>query len=192
MKSDFIRDLGLGAEEREWLAVAIDTAQEAGNLLHQRFGEGHHIRYKGEKDLVTVMDLQAQELIISRLKSHFPDHTMLAEEGVADEETGVPCWIIDPLDGTTNYAHGLPFFAVSIGLEWAGTMRVGVVYSPPLAELFVGVRGKGAYLNGQKLTVSAVQTVKESLLATGFIGKLLFPGSRVFRDFAAFSIRAHG
>jgi myo-inositol-1(or 4)-monophosphatase len=192
VSSDFVRGIELSREERQWVNVAIAAAQEAGNLLQRHFGEGQQIRYKGAKDLVTAMDLQSQQAILARLKTHFPEHAILAEEGITEENPDVPRWIIDPLDGTTNYAHGFPFFAVSLGLEHRGHIVVGVVYVPVLTELFVAVRGKGAYLNGKKLTVSTVPVVQESLLATGFTGLFLYPGSSIFADFAAFSLQAQG
>lgn len=192
MSSDFIQIKGLHEEEQQWIEVAVTAAQEAGKILYQHFGQVQKISYKGAKDLVTTMDLQAQQLILSHLTNHFPDYAVLSEEGINTDHTNVPRWVIDPLDGTTNYAHGFPFFAVSIGLEQQGEGLLGVVYAPVLDELFIAVRGKGAYLNGRKIAVSTTKTLQDSLLATGFTGPYLYPGSPVFHDFVTFSIQAQG
>src|SRR5688500_4058623 len=142
--------------------VAVAAAREAGALLRERFGRPHDVRFKGTVDLVTEADRASEALIAERIRTAFPDHRLLGEEGArgAPERVGDGAapygWIVDPLDGTTNYAHGLPHFAVSIALEHAGTLLVGVVYDPMRDELFVAERGKGATRDGEPLRVSTV------------------------------------
>ena len=128
--------------------VAVAIALDAGAILRSRFGEPHDITFKGPLDLVTEADQAAELLIASRLRSAFPDHDLLGEEGSRSENTGARfCWVIDPLDGTTNFAHGMPTFAVSIALEEAGQPVVGVIYDPMRNELFRAIKGGGASLN---------------------------------------------
>jgi myo-inositol-1(or 4)-monophosphatase len=153
------------------LNFAIQTARDAGRLLAERFGRTLRVTNKSELDLVTESDLASERLIIDRIKTYHPRHAILAEEsgasGPTDQE-GEWRWIIDPLDGTTNYAHGYPCFCVSIGLEHKGRMEVGVVYDPMRDELFTAERGQGASLNGRGIHVSPVDTLAGALLCTGF------------------------
>jgi myo-inositol-1(or 4)-monophosphatase len=155
-----------------FLAVAVAVAREAGALLRDRFGRPHDVRFKGTVDLVTEADKGAEALIAARLRAAFPHHRLLGEEGARGaERAGEPSpygWIVDPLDGTTNYAHGLPHFAVSIALERDGVPFVGVVYDPIRDELFAAERGRGATRNGEPIRVSTVDALLASLLATGF------------------------
>jgi len=156
-----------------FLETAVAVAREAGALLRERFGRPHDVRFKGTVDLVTEADKGAEALIAERLRAAFPDHRLLGEEGArgAPDAGGASSpygWIVDPLDGTTNFAHGLPHFAVSIALEHAGTPLVGAVYDPIRDELFAAARGKGATRNGEALRVSAADELVRSLLATGF------------------------
>ncbi|MDD5711663.1 MAG: inositol monophosphatase family protein [Smithellaceae bacterium] len=150
----------------EKLAVAV--AREAGALLRKRFTEKHTVEYKGEINIVTEADRLAEDLIIGRISAEFPDHDILAEESAATDRGASYRWIIDPLDGTTNYAHGYPVFCVSIALEREGEIVLGVVHNPMLKEMFVAVRGGGARLNGQRISVSKTNRLARSLLATGF------------------------
>lgn len=152
-------------------SVAIQVAREAGRILGEHSGRAKEVRYKGEVDLVTEIDVRSETLIVERIQQHFPDHNILSEEsGQARslETDSAYRWIIDPLDGTTNFAHGYPFFCVSIGLERDGETILGVVYAPTLDELFVAERGFGAFLNGQRLAVSSTDSLIRSLLVTGF------------------------
>ncbi|OGK98234.1 MAG: hypothetical protein A3E31_14165 [Candidatus Rokubacteria bacterium RIFCSPHIGHO2_12_FULL_73_22] len=171
--------------------VAIDAAQAAGRLLRSELQGPRRIAYKGTPtNLVTEMDARAEELIVGRLAAAFPDDGVLAEErGAAGGRSGRR-WIIDPLDGTTNYAHGVPLFAVSIGLEVGGRVELGVVADPNLDELYVAERGRGATLNAQPLAVSATTTLDESLLATGFPYDIRETDDNNLREYAAFSVRA--
>ena len=147
---------------------AINLAREAGNLLMEKFNSKHEIHYKGEINLVTEADKMSEDLIIAAINSRFPDHGILSEESPAQNYSAKLRWIIDPLDGTTNYAHGYPVFCVSIALENEGVIVLGVIYDPLREDMFVAVRGMGAYLNGKKLNVSPTATLSHSLLATGF------------------------
>ena len=147
----------------------IETvALEAGALLRERVHSCHTVEYKGEINLVTEADRLSEALIVERIRSAFPDHDILAEESPETAQGSCFRWVIDPLDGTTNYAHGLPIFCVSIALEVEGVIRLGAVCNPMLAELFVAEEGKGAFLNGRRLAVSRTAELSRGLLATGF------------------------
>jgi myo-inositol-1(or 4)-monophosphatase len=152
----------------QWKLFAVDLARKAGALLKEKFNQKHEIHYKGEINLVTEADKMSEDLIIAAISQSFPDHGILSEESPAIPGAGKLRWIIDPLDGTTNYAHRYPVFCVSIALENDGEIVLGVVYDPMRDEMFVSVRGEGAYLNGKKLAVSSLKDISHSLLATGF------------------------
>ena len=155
---------------KHYLKTAISIAHRSGRLLMQHYGKAHQIEHKGHHliNLVTDVDKKSEALIVGTLKKHFPTHQILAEEGLGAKSRSAYKWIIDPLDGTTNYTHGFPFFCVSIGLEVEGKIALGVVYAPMLKELFVAMRGKGATLNGKRIHVSSESDISRSLLATGF------------------------
>jgi myo-inositol-1(or 4)-monophosphatase len=171
--------------------VAIDAARAAGQLLKTELAGSRRIAYKGSPtNLVTEMDARVEELIVSRLAAAFPDDAVLAEERGASAGRSGRRWIIDPLDGTTNYAHGFPAFGVSIALESAGRVELGVIYDPNLDELFAAERGRGTTVNDQTITVSATETLDESLLATGFPYNIREGGDNNLREYAAFSVRA--
>jgi myo-inositol-1(or 4)-monophosphatase len=154
---------------REFATRAESIARQAGAILRDRIGQPHDIRFKGTIDMVTEADQASEALIVAELRSAFPSHGLLCEEGGGYEsEDSSLRWVVDPLDGTTNFAHGLPTFAVSMGLEEAGTPLVGVIYDPMRDELFSAYKGGGATLNGQPIHVSSVDQLIASLLATGF------------------------
>jgi myo-inositol-1(or 4)-monophosphatase len=150
------------------LTVARHAALTAGALLREQFGGVREISYKGAINLVTEMDRRSERTIVDIISAAFPDHGILAEEGASREGSSEYLWIIDPLDGTTNYAHGYPNFSVSIGIEQQGELVAGVVYDPLRDELFTAGRGGGALLNGRPLSVSKNDTLIRCLLATGF------------------------
>lgn len=153
----------------EYAREAEQIARDAGEILRDRFGQPHEVRFKGTIDLVTEADRAAEDLIADRLRTVCPEHDLLCEEGsVGATSGGTYRWVVDPLDGTTNFAHGLPTFAVSIALEDAGVPVVGVVYDPMRDELFVARKGGGATLNGTPILVSAVDQLIASMLVTGF------------------------
>ncbi len=155
------------------LNFAIQTARAAGHLLAERFGRALSISNKSELDLVTEADLASERLIIERIKTFYPRHSILAEESGASAPAGQDAqsewrWIVDPLDGTTNYAHGYPCFCVSMGLAHKGRLELGVIYDPVRDELFTAERGQGAALNGRRIQVSQTRTLNRALLCTGF------------------------
>ncbi|HKR61141.1 MAG TPA: inositol monophosphatase family protein [Pyrinomonadaceae bacterium] len=155
------------------LNFAVSVARDAGGLLVDWLGRALQVSNKGAIDLVTEADLASERLIIERIRSHYPRHAILAEES-GDSETSSNNsaaewkWIIDPLDGTTNYAHGYPCFCVSIGVERKGRLEIGVVYDPMRNEMFAAERGQGATLNERPMHVSAVQDLNRAMLCTGF------------------------
>jgi myo-inositol-1(or 4)-monophosphatase len=154
------------------LNFAIQTAHEAGRFLAERFGRTMEITRKGDINLVTEADFAAERLIVERIHSYYPRHSVLAEES-AEGETPDPRpvdwrWIIDPLDGTVNYAHGYPCFCVSIALERAGRLEIGVIYDPLRDETFAAERDRGATLNGRSIRVSEIEDLNSALLCTGF------------------------
>ena len=149
------------------LEVAIAAARAAGGILRGSFGGEQNVRYKGEVDLVTEVDERAEEEIVGMLREAFPDYGMLAEEGGKSPGGGEHRWIVDPLDGTSNYAHGLPIFSVSIALERAGELVLGVVHDPMRDETFVAERGGGATLNGRPIRVSETDELIRALVVTG-------------------------
>lgn len=153
--------------------VAIETALAAGAVLRERLSLDRTIDFKGAIDLVTDADRASEELIESTITSRFPHHRFIGEEttflsGDTPADSELYSWIVDPLDGTTNYTHRYPHFAVSIALEHAGKVILGVVYDPMRDELFVAERGDGATLNGAPIDVSKIDTLERSLLGTGF------------------------
>ena len=175
----------------EFLKVAIEIAREAGAILREGFDRPKKITYKGEVDLVTESDRRSEELVVTRLNKHFPDHGIVAEEGARTAARTKYCWHVDPLDGTTNFAHGYPCFAVSIGLVEEGEPIVGVVFNPVANELFTAVRGEGAYLNENRIHVSPVEKLAHSLVATGFPTHLRKKSSNM-EYYWQFTLRTHG
>ncbi len=161
----------------EFAEKAEAIAREAGALLKGFYDKGVATEYKGDVDLVTEADRASEKLIRERLKAEFPEHGIYGEEGTRDRLESEYRWYVDPLDGTTNFAHGFPAFCVVLGLERRaaglkadedGEMSAGVIYDPLRDEMFVAERGKGAWLNGQPIHVSKTKTLQESLTATGF------------------------
>jgi myo-inositol-1(or 4)-monophosphatase len=148
--------------------IGVRAAYRAGKIIHQHYGKSFRVTKKGIMDLVTEADLSSEKIVIATIQEAFPDHAILAEESGASGRQGPDLWIIDPLDGTTNFAHGLPIFAVSIAYSHHGQMILGVVFNPITGELFSAVRDQGAYLNNEAIRVSATSTVGDSLLVTGF------------------------
>jgi myo-inositol-1(or 4)-monophosphatase len=152
-----------------FLATAIEAVVRAGSLQLERFGGALHIDKKGTIDLVTDVDVAVERMFREMVAERFPDHQVLAEElgGEASVPRG-PCWVFDPIDGTTNFTHGLPIFCASLALEIGGVAEVAAVYDPNRRELFTAERGGGAFLNGRPLHVSAAATLVDAMLVTGF------------------------
>lgn len=148
--------------------VALQAAREAGKIQREMLAREKEVAFKGEINLVTAVDMRCEARIIEIIRECFPDHNILTEETTIPETASPYKWIIDPLDGTTNYAHGYPVFAVSIALELNGEVLLGVVLDPMRKELFTGQKGEGAFLNGKRLSVSSTSLLTRSLLATGF------------------------
>ncbi len=146
----------------------VETARTAGERLLEFFDKGIDIEFKGAVDLVTEADRTVEDLVVGKIRQQFPDHDILGEETGTLLRGGTQRWVIDPLDGTTNFAHGFPWFAVSIGLEVKGEVVLGVIYNPCSNEFFFAERGAGATLNGRPLHVSTTSRLDQSLLATGF------------------------
>ncbi|MBI4686553.1 MAG: inositol monophosphatase [Nitrospirae bacterium] len=172
--------------------TAIKAALEAGVILKKHFGRTLNIRHKGEIDLVTEADLKSEQKIVSIIKKAFPEHDILAEERGLQDNQAEYKWLIDPLDGTTNYAHGFPVFAVSIALERKGEIILGVVYDPMRDEIFTAIKGKGAYLNNKKINVSATKSLSVSLLATGFAYDVRVSPENNLNHFSNFILRSQG
>ena len=166
MKVETTRKIIAGSSDYKRLAVA--AAREAGGYLKEHLHGRHLVRFKGEIDIVTEADQQAESMIIAAIRNQYSDHDILAEESPATHTGSSYRWIIDPLDGTTNYAHGYPVFCVSIALEREGICVLGVVFNPMLEEMFVAEKGQGAFLNDKPIAVSETTELSRSLLATGF------------------------
>ena len=151
----------------DYIPFATELARGAGAILMQHYTQVR-VEYKGRFDTVTAADRASERWVIERIRSQFPSHSIVAEEGGSYQGAGEFTWYIDPLDGTTNFAHGLPRFCVSIGLWSRGKGLAGVVYDPLRDDLFTAERGTGAYLNRRRIRVSDVQEIKRGLFATGF------------------------
>ena len=177
---------------RELRAFADALAREAGQILLEGWGRIHHPERKGRIDLVTEYDRRSEALVLARIRERFPTHAILAEESGVQEGAATTRWLVDPLDGTTNFAHNYPFFCVSIAAEVDGEVVAGVVHDPTRNETFAAVRGEGATLDGRPIRVSDVSSLEDALLVTGFhysIREKPEPALSLFRDFL---LRAQG
>jgi myo-inositol-1(or 4)-monophosphatase len=175
------------------LTVAREAATAAGHVLLDCARKGFHIEHKNPINLVTDADHAAEQCVIDHIRRHFPDHRMLAEERGGDAHgSSAFQWIIDPLDGTTNFAHGFPVYAVSIGVEYLDELLVGVVYDPSRDELFTAEAGGGALLNGRPLGVSTTGTLDAALLVTGFAYDIRENANNNLDHFARFTLKAQG
>lgn len=170
--------------------VAIEAARVAGRVLIELGGEDLDIQAKGDTyNLVTEADLRAERVILDLLCERFPDHAILSEEEGGSKEIAGPVWAVDPLDGTNNFAHGFPFYAVSIALWIDGEPRIGVVHDPTRGEMFHAERGRGARLNGRPIHVSRATALDQSIFATGFYydrGEMM---RRTLRQIEAFFVK---
>ena len=188
------------ASDWVWVPAATAIAREAGARLREFYSQGVVTEYKGDVDLVTVADQTAEKLIRERLSEVFPEHGIFGEEGTRDRLDGEFRWYVDPLDGTTNFAHGFPQFCVSMGLEQRskglapsedGTMVAAVIYDPLRDELFAAERGRGARLNGRPMHVSKTPELAEALVATGFPSRKRNESPNI-HFYHEFSLRSHG
>jgi myo-inositol-1(or 4)-monophosphatase len=173
------------------IAPAAQIAREAGALLMDYFHRKVTVEYKGEADLVTVADRKSEALIRQRLREHWPSHDILGEEGGLQDTGSDYRWYVDPLDGTTNFAHGFPVFCVSMALEYKGQRIAGVIYDPTRDELFAAEQGSGAYLNQQRIRVSKTANLAESLIATGFPSHKRHKNPNIF-FYHQITLRSHG
>lgn len=174
-------------ELKQLTAFARKMAREAGGILLKKSRHRHRIMLKGRVDLVTDADLASEKYIVEAVSKKYPSHSILAEEEAARDNHSDYRWIIDPLDGTTNFAHDFPFYCVSIGLEYKGGIVAGVVFDPERDEMFHACRGGGAFLNRKKIMVSNQSKLENALLATGFpydIGNSREDNLNYFRRFA--------
>jgi myo-inositol-1(or 4)-monophosphatase len=186
--------------EFEFAGVAQDIAREAGALLKGYYASGVATEYKGDVDLVTAADRASEALIKARLNRAFPGHGVYGEEGTREDLESEFRWYVDPLDGTTNFAHGFPVFCVVLGLERRrpglaadedGEMAAGVIYDPLRDEMFVAERGKGAWLNGRPIHVSKTARLREALTATGFPSQKRHESPNV-HFYQEITLRSHG
>jgi len=178
------------AAYREMLVFAEKTAGTAGQMLREAQSRVHQVEYKGEINLVTEMDKRVEDFIVSEITFVFPDHAIVAEEGSGVAAASDYRWYIDPIDGTTNYAHGLPIYCVSMGLEKAGELICGVVYDPCQEEMFATTLGGGAFLNGKSIRVSTETELVKSLLVTGFPYDIRETSQDNLDNFAVFAKKA--
>jgi myo-inositol-1(or 4)-monophosphatase len=176
----------------EYLHEAVAAARIAGRYQKYRFASVLNVELKGDKDLVTEVDKESERLIVGHLLSCFPDHDIVAEENVYAVTGSRFRWVIDPVDGTTNYAHGFPWFCASIALEQDGELVAGAIYNPVYDELFTATKGGGAFLNGVRLSVSGRSPLKNSLLGTGFPYDCATDPANNFASFMAFQKSARG
>ena len=165
------------------LEQLVQWAANAGGILMEGLGKQHQIHHKGLTDLVTEMDKKSEDYLLDEIRSSFPGHAIMTEEsGYLDGDDGA-CWYIDPLDGTMNYAHAIPFFCVSLAFAEQGSVQLGVVYDPLRGECFTAEKGKGAFLNGQPIQVSDAASLIKSLLATSFPSNAGELKSKALRDY---------
>lgn len=175
-----------------FLDTALDAVKAAGEILLRSYEKPKNIEFKAEVDLVTEVDRASEKLIIDKILGQYPNHAIVAEETGIRKTPSNYRWIIDPLDGTTNYAHDLPLFSISIALEYQGEIIVGVVYDPVRPELFYAEKGGGAYLNSKPLAVSSVDDLGQALLVTGFPVQKREQAEKNIQVFRAFTMRAQG
>ncbi|MCH7949446.1 MAG: inositol monophosphatase [Candidatus Dadabacteria bacterium] len=173
-----------------YLEVAEKTAREAGVVLLENLGKVKKIEFKAKNSLVTEVDKLSEEIIINNIKKSFPSHDIFAEESGRHSENSDYLWLIDPIDGTTNYAHAYPFFSISIALEVKGEVEIGLVYDPVKDEMFTAEAGKGAYLNGELIKVSKSDSIEHSHVCTGFMHEIEWMVEANIKHFGNFIRRA--
>jgi myo-inositol-1(or 4)-monophosphatase len=178
----------------QYLDTAIELARSAGDILKHYAGRDKQVELKGRANLVTVADKESEQDIIRGIRERYPGHAILAEESgallAAEPASAAVRWIIDPLDGTTNFAHGYPFYCVSIGVEENGAMVCGAVYDPVRDEMYGAARGRGAFCNGVRLEVSATTRLPDALLITGFPYNFRDRLETVMQQFRAFLVES--
>jgi myo-inositol-1(or 4)-monophosphatase len=175
----------------EFVPGMAEIAREAGSLLMPFFEQRIKFEYKGDVDLVTEADRKSEALILERIRSRWPGHDVIGEEGGRIESGSDYRWYVDPLDGTTNFAHGFPVFCVSLAIEYKGKRMAAAVYDPTREELFAAELGQGAYLNGDRIHVSAVKNLSECLVATGFPSHKRHKNPNIY-FYHQITLRTHG
>jgi myo-inositol-1(or 4)-monophosphatase len=183
--------VGSQTNHNDFVPAMAEIAREAGALLTHYFHQHLKVEYKGEADLVTVADRESEALILERIRARWPSHDVLGEEGARVETGSEFRWYVDPLDGTTNFAHGFPVYCISLALEHKGQRVAGVVYDPMREELFAAERGSGAYLNQQRIQVSKIANLAECLVATGFPSHKRHKNPNIF-FYHQITLRTHG
>jgi myo-inositol-1(or 4)-monophosphatase len=189
------RNLAADRDPRRLRDAAAELAREAGAIVRSGYGQIHAPERKGRIDLVTEFDRRSEALLLQRIAERFPGDAVLAEESGTHSARGAKSgvrWVIDPLDGTTNFAHNYPFFAVSVGVEVDGELVAGAVFDPVREELFAAARGEGATLGGAPIAVSPIERLEDALLVTGFPYDVREHPERVLPAFEAFLTRAQG
>jgi len=174
-----------------FVPAMTEIAREAGALVMEYFHQRVRVEYKGEVDLVTVADRKSEALILERIRSRWPGHDILGEEGGLHDQGSDFRWYVDPLDGTTNFAHGFPVFCISLALEYKGRRVAGVVYDPTRDEMFAAEQGSGAFLNQQPIHVSKTANLAECLVATGFPSHKRHKNPNIF-FYHQITLRTHG
>jgi myo-inositol-1(or 4)-monophosphatase len=172
--------------------IALAAAQKGAEVLLKHYNGKLNVEYKREIEPVTQADKGSQKAIIKVIKDAFPHHGVLAEEDGVNEVDKDYCWIIDPLDGTVNFVHGLPMFAVSIGLKYKNEIITGVVYSPIINEVFIAEKGKGAWLNGKKIKVSTIKDNIRALGVTGFPCSIKENNNKILKNFESIIVKIQG
>jgi myo-inositol-1(or 4)-monophosphatase len=177
---------------RPTLADVEELARGAGEILREGFGKRHQVRYKGAIDLVTEVDHDSEAYLLSEIQRRFPEHQVVSEE--SEGRGGAECcrWIIDPIDGTVNYAHGVPIFSVSVAYQEQGVVMLGAVYEPMRNECFSAERGRGAFLNGEAVQASTASQVNRSLLVTGFSYDIRTNPVNNLAEYAYFALHSQG
>ncbi len=177
--------------DKNFLEAAVEIARDAGKILREELDRPADIAYKGDFDLVTQADRRSEALIVSRLQKYFPEHSVAAEEGTGKDTGSEYRWHVDPLDGTTNFAHRYPCFCVSMALARKDELLLGVIYNPIYDELFSAARGEGATFNGKGIHCSKISVLKNSLLCTGFPNhdRASHPNIHFYWDF---TLKSHG
>ncbi len=177
---------------KKYLDVAVEAARRAGEHQRNRLGDEFRVAHKGAIDLVTDVDRECESLIVDLLLGSFPESDIIAEENDYGERRSKIAWIIDPLDGTTNFAHRLPWFCVSIGLEIDGEIRLGVIYHPCMDEMFTATRGRGAFMNDRRIAVSGNSPLKQCILASGFPYDRTWENENNLEPYARFTMATQG
>jgi myo-inositol-1(or 4)-monophosphatase len=172
--------------------IALIAAKAGAEVLLKYYNAVLNIEYKGETDPVTQADKKSQKIIIKIIKDNFPQHGILAEEDGIDESDREYCWIIDPLDGTVNFVHGLPMFCVSIGLKHKNEIISGIIYSPIMKEVFIAEKNKGSWLNGKRIEVSKIKDVIRALAVTGFSYSFRENNIKVMKNFQDIMLQVQG